>query len=359
MSFRAHKAIAGAAIIMLPGCSNRLDEAPLFDLDRCAAVKLIEEETGSEVVGAEDLDIDWNAGRVYASAYDRRGAEKAAANKAASIPAGGIYAIDLNVLRGAKGALTVRSIISAGAMKEGLRPHGISFEMNSGAITFINRGYARAGVSWRMAPQIIRIDKAGAITSAAQNPECSANDLAAIEGRLVVTLDHGSCGWRAAIEDVFGGRKGRLVDADRMTLLAGIAFANGVVATGDGRVVVAATRDKTVIPVRIDQEGAEAGKKIRVRGAPDNLTLSENGAVVAAVHPSLIALALQRRLGIGRSPSRVVEIDIDSGKERVLFDDPKASLISAASAAVWSKGALVIGSALDQGLVVCLQDAET
>ncbi|MDZ7627928.1 MAG: hypothetical protein U5J99_05895 [Parvularculaceae bacterium] len=317
---------------------------------------MIDAETGSEVVGAEDLDIDRANGRIFASAYDRRVSEKAAKNKAPSIPGGGIYAIDLSALLDARGSLKISSMISAGALEEGLRPHGISFDKNTGALDFINRGYSRDGSNWRMTPQILRIDLEGAITSVADDPECSANDVAAAQGRLFVTLDHGSCGWRASLEDIFGGKHGRLVDAHRTTLLSGIGFANGVIVTDDGRLFVAATRDKAVLAVTVDENGATAGQKASALGAPDNLTLSDRGNVVAAVHPSLLSLGMQRRLGIGRSPSRVVEFDFDRGKLHVLFDDPKASLISAASAAVLSADALIIGSVLDRGLVVCRKD---
>jgi hypothetical protein len=67
---------------------------------------------------------------------------------------------------------------------------------------------------------------------------------------------------------------------------------------------------------------------------------------------------MQRRLRIGRGASRIISADPETGKTVLLFDDPKAALLSAASVGVETEGMLIIGSAIDEGLVVCKSAVE-
>jgi sugar lactone lactonase YvrE len=189
--------------------------------------------------------------------------------------------------------------------------------------------------------------------NAAHQIDCSANDIVSLDGRSIVTLDHGSCGWRAAVEDVFGLKKARVVDEKGEMVTANLGFANGLAAPAGDRIFVAATRERALYPIDFVEGRATIDKAIPIGAAPDNLTLSDDGAIVAAVHPSLLAIGLQRRLGVGRSPSRIVEIDPANGDQMRLFDDPKGSVIAAATAAISTRGLLIIGSVMDPGIVVC------
>ena len=158
---------------------------------------------------------------------------------------------------------------------------------------------------------------------------------------------------RAAMEDVFNAPGGRVVDIKGAPIFSGIGFANGVVRETDGALVVAATRERAIHVLKRGDGGAELISTIKVSGAPDNLTLSDDGRILAAVHPKLLSIGMQRKLGVGRSPSRVIDVDLATGVQRTLFDDPKATLISAATAAVRAGDLLIIGSVIDPGLVVC------
>jgi hypothetical protein len=345
-----------AVVAALGACGKRTIDAPLFPLDACKRVTLTDEMTGARIAGAEDLDIDLAAGRIFVSAYDRRAVEKAAARRAPAIPQGGVYSINLTALRDAGEALSARPLINPVRVAGGLRPHGLSFDRASGALTFINRGYERDERSWRLETAAIAFVPEAPDTMKVSPVACPANDVTTSGGRLLVTLDHGACGWRAAIEDFLGARGGSVVDETGVAVLTGLGFANGAVATTTSDLAVAATRERAIHLVDVGEGEATVSKTLRLSGAPDNLTTTEEGRLVAAVHPRLLAIGLQRKLGVGRSPSRIIEIDPASGDQRLLFDDPKATLISAATAAVLSPDFLVIGSVVDEGIAVCRRD---
>jgi hypothetical protein len=334
------------------GCARKDAEALRFPINQCARVTLIDEATGAEITGAEDLDIDREASRIFISAYDRRGAEAAAARGEKAVPQGGLYAIEIAALASGAVSFELRSLVEPSVIEGGLRPHGIAFDRDSGELAFINRGYANDGKAWRREINLVTFDPDRPQSIETLRADCAANDLASQNGRWILTLDHGGCGWRAALEDITGARSGRVVNDKGEALQSGLGFANGAVTAPDGGIVVAATREQTLHIFN----GEGNALLLKLNAAPDNLTLSDEGRIIAAVHPKLFSLGLQRKLGVGRSPSRVVEIDLATGDEVVLFDDPKASRISAATAAIRAENLLVIGSVIDGGLVVCRED---
>lgn len=351
---RHSPAVFGAcALSFLSACGVRSEsDRPRFSLDLCTRVTLVDSRTGLEVAGAEDLDIDRAGGRLFVSAYDRRAVERAARRGSANIPEGGLYVVALGGLSGGEPRLRADPIVAPALATRGLRPHGIAYDEATGELHVVNRGYVREEKRWSMRAQLLSFDPQGEL-SAARDIACSANDLAVHDGRLLVTLDHSACGLRAGVEDVFGLKRARLVDASGATLVDGIGFANGAAALADGRVVVAATRERALYPVALEEGAADKEEAIPLGAAPDNLSISDGGRIVAALHPSLSAIGLQRRLGVGRSPSRIIEIDPATGDRRILFDDPKAAIISAATVAILAEQRLIIGSVIDPGLVVC------
>jgi hypothetical protein len=185
--------------------------------------------------------------------------------------------------------------------------------------------------------------------------------------RLVVTNDHGCDGWPDWLEDVL-----RLARADVVTLevsengpvtgavlAQGITFANGITATADGMLYVAATRERALRAYRWSA-GELGGKalflrKIALPGGPDNITQSTDGRLLIAVHPSLFELGRYRYRWWGRShaPSRIVAIRPEEKRPIVYLNDPKGDVISAATAVLAHDGWLVFGSVTDTGLGVC------
>ncbi|MEM9494818.1 MAG: hypothetical protein AAGA09_02350 [Pseudomonadota bacterium] len=353
-------ALLALGALVLVGCGRSESRAPSYNLDACKRVDLINAESGLLVRGAEDIAIDWEGGRVFVSAYDRRAVEAAARRGVHTLPEGGIYAVPLaDLFEADRGApLPVTSLVAASDVAGGLHPHGLTLDANSGELFFINRAYARDGKKWRMAPELRRIGVNGeAIVGPSMRAPCAANNLIVSPHgahKLLTTFDHHQCDWRAGAEDVFSLKRSGVATLGGDILFNDLSYANGVARAGAGKIAVGATRENAVVLLD-EKEGGVWGEHRRVKtsGAPDNLTEAADGALVAALHPSLMRLALNRKLGLGKAPSRIVKIDLMSGRETLLFDDPKGALFSAATVGVETDAGLIAGSVTDQGLLVC------
>ncbi len=349
-----HLFVIGAAIAVLCGCTQKVDGEPLYSAKQCRRVAIIDATTGAATVGAEDLAYDASGGRVFISAYDRRKVEHEIANNAFEISQGGIYAAPLLALTGDDATITLASIVDRDSIAGGLRPHGVSFDPDSREIAFINRSYQRINGKWAMTAQVERADADGAVyISSSGAARCSANDLVTLGAQTFVSFDHAHCGWRGGVEDIIGAKDSGIDTADGADIFDGAGHANGVTVTDGNQLALAATRDQALLILDSNGDGAQLVRKIPLPGAPDNLTTTKDGAVVAALHPSLLAIGLQRRLGLGRSGSRIVRVDPETGAITLLFDDPAAKLYSAATVALEIGEILVIGSVADRGLVVC------
>ncbi len=342
----------------LSACAQEEARDPLYAHDQCRRVAILEADTRRPIIGAEDLAFDAEADRLIISAYDRRSVERAATSGAETIPEGDLYFVELSALAGDTEEMALQPVVERGSVAGGLRPHGISFDPATKQISVVNRVYDSAGGGWRMRPRIDRFGADGALTTV-ESPalHCSANDLTTLDGETLVSFDHAGCGWRAVLEDIAATRKSGLATLAGEELFVGARHANGVIATLDGDIALAATRDRAVLLLSANGGEFALTKKIHTPGGPDNLTLSDDGSIIAALHPSLMAIGAQRRLGVGKAGSRIVRIDLSSGRNVLLFDDPKAELFSAATAAIEVDGTLVAGSVLDAGLLVCKSGA--
>lgn len=362
---------------LLAACADRHAEPfgpARYDLAHCARATLIDVSNGARVVGAEDLAVDRAARRLIVSAYDRRAAERAARRGAFLVPEGGVYAVDLVELLARDGRLVpARPLAPPSRFAGGLRPHGLSFDPAAREIAFVNRSYQKIDRRWRMTPRLERIGANGEVVFGGEAPAgCAANDLASVGGAALVTFDHGACGWRAAMEDVFALKRSGVANDDGARLFDGVQYANGIAvaadAAGEATLAVAATREAAILRLASTGGDLASGERLRqveridTPGGPDNLTVSPDGGVVAAVHPSLWRLALHRKLGIGDAPSRVVKVDVGGARVEPLLDDPTGATFAGATVAVelgpsWG-GALVVGSATDAGLLVCRAPVE-
>lgn len=350
--------IVTAAALALAACAEKGDGEPVYSPDQCRRVALIDASTGKAVVGAEDLTFDPAMRHVIISAYDRRAVERQAARGAGRLDEGGIYSVPLDVLAGDATSLTVSSIVSRDTVVGGLRPHGVAFDEARREITFVNRSYQKMYGRWRVSPRIERAGADGAVfVGDGGAPRCSANDIALIGDRTFVSFDHGSCGWRAGIEDLAAAKASGIETVDGDTMFDRARHANGVTATPGRQLALASTRDKSIVVLAEEGDGFDVSREIAVPGGPDNLTVSADGSIVAAVYPSLLTIGAQRRLGLGRSGSRIVSANLETGEISLLFNDDKGKFFSAASAGLLAEGLLIMGSALDRGIVVCKPDS--
>ncbi|WP_375203250.1 hypothetical protein [Hyphococcus sp.] len=348
-----------AAALLIAGCGAKEDIGPVqYGLEDCRRVALVDAVSGEPVRGAEDLALDLERGRLFVSAYDRRAVEKAARKKRDALPQGGVYAIAIETLFDPQTEkVTVASLAAPGDFAGGLRPHGISYDEQNHELIFINRTYERQGRRWRMVPHLQRIGANGEMFVGAPSPaHCAANDVAAGEGGVVTTFDHASCGLGGGVENLFSLKRSGLAD-ENGPLFSKAVFANGVARLENGEVAMAATREGAILLLEPSQKGFSERTRLTLPGNPDNVTISAEDDIIAALHPSLIKLAMARKFSLGRAPSRIVVADPETGAVSVLFEDAKGEVFSAATAAVKTQLGLVAGSVLDEGLLVCRADA--
>ncbi|WP_411820497.1 hypothetical protein ABFZ85_03920 [Hyphococcus formosus] len=351
--------IAGFCL-SLAACSGPDIEAPQFALDQCYRLPLVDASTGKAVLGAEDLVWDQAHNRIFIAAYDRRATEKAAKKKTDDHPpSGGIYTITIDQLfEPVSDALKLTPLAFPHEFSGGLRPHGMTYDAANRELIFINRTYAKDGRKWRMTPKLQRLGANGEVfVGVASEAPCSANNVVAADGEIFTSFDHASCGWQGGIENLFNlASSGIAIGTEHVFKKA--RFANGIAVTDTGDVALAATREQALLLLSRTENGtiAEAGR-IEVPGGPDNLTKASDGGIVAALHPNMFKLALNRKLGLGRAPSRIVKADPDTGNVAILFDDPDGSKYSAATVAISLPQGLVLGSVTDSGLLICREGA--
>ena len=351
-------AVAGAALLVACGRSD-IGE-PEYRDDQCRRIALMDSATGDIIRGAEDFAVDPAQRMLFISAYDRRAAEKAARKKAARIPGGGLYALPLSRLFEEETLLLeVAPMAGAADIKGGLRPHGLAYDARNKELVFINRAYHRIDRAWEMVPRLERISAAArpeadaAYAGKTSPAPCAANDVLTTERQTFTSFDHGACDWRAGFEAVFNLKRSGLAINGVGRVYEAAGFANGLTRKANGEIVMAATRENALVFLNEFSGGVEEIARVKTPGGPDNLSISYDGAVVAATHASLWRLALNRKLGIGKAPSRIVKTDPQSGGVNLLFDDASGALFSAATVAVETPDGLVVGSVTDEGVLVC------
>ncbi len=346
-----------------------------FEKSQCERVALLDKDKNQLVIGAEDLDVDYEREELFISAYDRRKVEKLSKKSKNEIPTGGIYVLPLKTLMAYEGEpITLQSIIPGDKVVGGLRPHGIHYTDENNQILFINRGFyyeqeinkTSKSKKYIMVPTLERVDINGALLSGSGDQiSCNANDVLTSNDMVLTSFDHRGCQWKAGLEDVLGQKKSGLFnEVLKRVEFNKAGFANGVVADLSGDVLLAATRERkihifspkinnTVLDDAIEPYSISYQRSLSLPGGPDNLTRAYDGSIIAAVHPSLIRMGLHRKLDIGKAPSRVVRFDPDNDRIDILFDDPKGDLFTAATVGIETKNALILGSVTDEGLLLC------
>ena len=345
-----------ASVSLLGGCAEQA-VSPAYRMEECRRIVLVDKAAGEPVVGAEDLAVDPRTNNLIISAYDRRKVERAAKKRAQAIPIGGIYTVPIADIFDPKSLeIAAQPLVSRDALREGLRPHGVSFDVASGELAFINRGYENVDGQWKMTPSIQRIaidTEPAFLLGEPIDVHCAANDVLATAERLFFSFDHGACDWRASLENIFNLRRSGFGLAGGGELFSKAAFANGLAQTADGLIVLAATRDRALFFLNEKHGAAQLQARLKLPGGPDNLSISYDDGVVTAAHPSMLRLALNRKLGIGRAPSRILKIDPASQEITLLYDDRSGTQFSAATVAIETSAGLIAGSVTDKGLLVC------
>ena len=355
MGSMRHRAIGAAALALLSGCAQEEIGEARYGHDQCQRVALVDAVTGEAIRGAEDFALDPAHGRLFFSAYDRRAVEKAARKNASVLPNGGIYSIAIDsVFDGEVNTITVAPLAAPGDFAGGLHPHGISYDRENHELVFINRTYQRINRKWVMTPRLQRIGANGEIfVGAPSAAPCAANDVLVTNQQTFTSFDHGFCGWRAGFEDIFNLKRSGLALNGVANIFDRAGFANGLARSASGDIILSATRENALVLFKELSGAVEEKARIDLPGGPDNLSVAFDGGIIAATHPSLWRLGLNRKFGLGKAPSRIVKVDADKGDVENLFDDRSGKLFSAATVAVETKDGLVAGSVTDAGMLVC------
>lgn len=330
-------------LLALAACSGEELGEARFAAEQCRAVELVDAETGATVVGAEDISFDFARELLYVSAYDRLSEDP-----------GGVYALPLADLR-------ALDIISASSVVPWERPHGI--HVGPGKIRLL-----------------IREDDGTFLTEASNGREtvdgipkdirrwetpvkihCAANDVSpqpddTIWFDTLVTSDSATCD-RTFLSSALEGETGfveRLTlaagpewskDYDRTLVRDGLQLPNGI-APWYQDVWIAEMRGRRMTEL-------ESGRTIDLPGAPDNLNSSGEG-IVAALQPQLWRFGLYRYGHTDRAPTRIALIDPKTEEIEILYDDPKGTLLSGATAAVLIDDSTMIASSVrGDRLLVC------
>ncbi|MFK7943490.1 MAG: hypothetical protein AB8B85_11335 [Paracoccaceae bacterium] len=306
-----------------------------FAASDCRRVSLRDDVTGNLIVGAEDMALTLSENEILLTAHDRQDL---------AAPSGGLYSISVFALETQDVSVTARRLYGGDDADQAFRPHGMALSSDGTRIALVNRPVVGT------AEVLI-----GPVDDQAWAPEqrltgerlCRANDLefsGEADGMLNITLDRSDC--LSSIRDLLpGAGTGRLARFDGAGLtdtIDGLAFPNGIAAG-----YVAETRRRSI--------RTPDGGYLRVPGGPDNLNIDQDGWIVAALHPKLVHLWLYREGWRNNAPSRIVRVDPSDEEVRVLYDDVEGALFSGATSAIYGDGLLVLGSAYDEGLLVCQQ----
>jgi len=346
-----------AALILVVAWLLRLPAAlpARFSGADCRHLELRDAATGHAIVGIEDIARHGRS--LFLSAHDRVAAA-AAGESAGSSSAGGLYRLPIADL-GESGPLQlVDQVTGLPAESAFLLPHGI--DSAGGRLLVVDRRYGADGPRGKRLV-LFNIDD-GALTflRRIRHPElCAANDVLLDNGDALVTLSQADCPGLSLREAVLAPASGRVLrfglqeQAGRAAAAIerrGLVFANGIARfRGTGDTVASLAVSET----RAGRLSFGDGGVMTVPGGPDNLTLSPDGALIVALHPSLPRLGLYLHGWKETAPSRIARVVPDTGAVEILFDDPAGAILSGVTVALLTERRLVAGSVRAPGLMVC------
>ncbi|MFH1136693.1 MAG: SMP-30/gluconolactonase/LRE family protein [Pseudomonadota bacterium] len=180
--------------------------------------------------------------------------------------------------------------------------------------------------------------------------------------RFYVTNDHGSASETGrTLEDFFKSRKAGVLyfDGDKFIPVAGgLAYANGINISPDGRTVYVAEttgRRLDVFSRDVDSGALTLRKTLDIGSGVDNLDVDPEGNIWAAAHPKLLTFLRYSLNQAALAPSQIFKIspgpdDRFRIEEKYLSDGGD---LSGASVGARYGGLLLLGSVFDDIFLVC------
>ncbi|GER01309.1 hypothetical protein JCM17845_19320 [Iodidimonas gelatinilytica] len=378
--------------LMISACKDNRSPAPSspITVSHCRSVD-VEDTQGRTVTGIEDMEIDHASGRIYLAAYDRRTALMN--TPPADIFPGGVLMLEMADLSNQPNRLIAHPLPLPD--NSPIRPHGLDLtigEDGTRRLYTIDRFPHDMGQNPRLLALTLtengqRIDLARPMENA--QPLCNANNMVGLGEGLYVSNDRASCGAVGrAVENILGLARGTVFFQHKSAsypVSEGLYFTNGLEIL-DGHapthserassplsgpiLLVAETRRKSIRAFSImDAKSGQLGPvqaDIYLEAAPDNITLSADGAAYIAAIPDLSDYALfKSRFGRNRTPDgQVYRLwrDPENGSfswAKIL--DLKGDILPGTTVAAQSGPYLILGSAFAPGLALCHidQDATT
>jgi len=304
--------------------------------------------------GPEDIALDTVSGMAFISVDDRR----ANLARPGSVP-GGILVFDTKA-----DTLSFRNVTHAGFTD--LHPHGMSvWRSPEGRVLLfvVNHlqqpaGHAIERFEWRN-DSLVHLER---ITDPALMT--SPNDVVAVgERSFYVSNDHRypNPGLSRTLEDYLQRAISYVNYYDGKTfrtVASGIAYANGVNRSADGRrLYVAATTGRKLITYQIDPlDGSlEMESEFDLATGVDNIEVDPDGDLWIGCHPQLLKFVAHAADPAKRSPSQVLRLrpKATGGYEvtEVYLNDGQS--YSGSTVAVPVAGRIFVGSVFEPGVLVC------
>lgn len=366
---RSLKALALAAGLGLVPSAHAAssDTNPAYQCRRVAVLA----PDGTPVSGIEDMAVDQRRQRLILSAYDRLAVQEAL-RRGDHPPPGNLYVTDIaGLVNGASDTVEAQVLVTRGMEDVILHPHGIGL-YDDGEIqrlAVVNRLADRHDHS---AADLLLLDFMGddlvLAGRARGDAYCRANDVALTgPDTAVFTFDQTRCGaWGVWLERIVQPRRSGLRltrfrqdgQVETKTLVSDAAFANGVALdrTTD-MLLMTASRDGQVrhYPLQALLSGETDFTAVEVEGGPDNISVTGQGDVSLTAHPVPFDLFLYMN-SLGELPGSRVLLR-EAGREDFVTIDPEAEeLPGAATSAVFLGKRVVVSSAWDEGLGLCVPE---
>lgn len=146
----------------------------------------------------------------------------------------------------------------------------------------------------------------------------------------------------------YDGEEGRIVEG-------GIAYANGINQSADGKTVYVAellARRILVFERNPETNALKRVKAIRVKTAPDNIEVSRDGALWVAGHSKIFDFLKHAKDEAEIAPSHVIRVDPGDGDAADVLISVNGEINASSVGAAW-ENTLIVGAVFDSHVMVC------
>jgi arylesterase/paraoxonase len=310
-----------------------------------------EVNTIAGVLSSEDITIHPQSGMAFISSCDRR----ARWSDNNQVRQGAIYGFDLN------SKIPNLVNLTAGFAGE-FNPHGIGLWIGEGGtsslfvVNHCRDGHFVEIFDYKGTKLVHRESVKGTLLH-------SPNDVIPVGPRLFyVTNDHGNSSRIGRTMEEYLQLAGSFVlyyDGESFrTVAEGLAYANGINVSPDGKMVyVAATVGQKIHVYERDKASGDLTLRhsVELGTGPDNIEIDESGHLWIGCHPKLLTFVKYSKDPRKLSPSQVLKMTIEQTGHYTVEEIylSRGNPLSGSSVAVIFKNTMLIGSVFDDGFLLC------